>query len=84
MHFEASSHDVPSGFEVTPQVPLPGSHAATWHVSGAAQTTGLVPVQAPAWQVSVCVQALPSLHGVPSAFAGLEHVPVAGLQTPAS
>jgi hypothetical protein len=38
----------------------------------------------PAWQVSLCVQALPSSHGVPSTlFAGLEHIPVAGSQTPA-
>jgi len=29
--------------------------------------TGFAPVQTPAWQVSVCVQALPSLHDVPLA-----------------
>ena len=52
-------------------------------VAGAAQTTGLAPVHAPAWHVSVCVQALPSLQAVPSAFAGLEQVPVAGSQVPA-
>ncbi len=34
---------------------------ATWHWSSAAHTTGLPNTQAPAWQVSVCVQALPSL-----------------------
>jgi hypothetical protein len=32
--------------------------------------------------VSVCVQALPSLHDVPFAAAGFEHVPVAGLHVP--
>jgi hypothetical protein len=40
-------------------------------------------VQAPAWQVSDCVQALPSLHEAPSAFAGFEHTPVPVLQVPA-
>src|SRR5690349_6869137 len=39
--------------------------------------TGLSPVQVPVWQVSVCVQALPSLQAVESAALGLEHVPVA-------
>ena len=50
----------------------------------AVQTTGLAPVQAPAWQVSVCVQALPSLHAVPLAALGFEQTPVAGLQVPAT
>jgi hypothetical protein len=44
--------------------------------------TGLAPVQAPAWHVSVCVHAFPSLHEEPSDFAGLEHAPVAVLQVP--
>src|SRR3989442_825548 len=38
---------------------------ATWHWSEAVQTTGLEPIQAPAWQVSVWVQALPSLQALP-------------------
>src|SRR5258706_6584169 len=47
-------------------MPVPGLHVpALWPWSGAAQTTGLAPVQAPVWQVSVCVQALPSLQVVP-------------------
>src|SRR5262249_50000042 len=33
---------------------------------------------------SVCVHAFPSLHGVPLLLAGLEQIPVAGLQTPGS
>src|SRR5690242_19029703 len=38
--------------------------------------TGLAPVHAPAWQVSVCVQALLSLHMEPSAaFASAGHMP---------
>jgi hypothetical protein len=48
----------------------------------AVQTTGFDPVQTPAWQVSVRVQALPSLHGLPSAFAGSPHLPVAVSQVP--
>jgi hypothetical protein len=47
------------------------------------QTTGLWPVQTPATHASLWVQTLPSLHTVPSGFAGSEHVPVAGLQVPA-
>src|SRR2546425_1172573 len=38
------------------------------------QTTGFEPVQTPAWQVSVCVQALPSLQAVPSAAGGFEQI----------
>jgi len=47
------------------------------------QTIGFAPVQAPAWQVSDCVQAFPSLQAVPSGFAGLVHWPVDGSQVPA-
>ena len=65
-------------------VPVIGSHVpGSWQASGAGQTTGLVPVQTPAWHASVWVQALPSSHAVPSVLAGLEQ-PVAGLQTPAT
>jgi len=85
VHRRPSLHDVPLdwlGFEHAPfaglQVP------ATWHWSEAAQVTGLLPVQTPAWQVSVCVQALPSLHAVPLPAAGLEHVPVEELHVPAT
>src|SRR5205814_1685285 len=56
---------------------------AVWHWSAAVHTTGLAPTQAPAAQVSVRVQALPSSHGAPSSLAGLVQAPVAGLQTPA-
>src|SRR2546425_60612 len=54
----------------------------SWHWSEAVQTTGLEPVHIPLWQVSVCVQALPSLHAEPSAFGGVEQWPVHGLQVP--
>jgi hypothetical protein len=55
---------------------------ATRHWSLAEQTTKLPPTQAPAWHVSSCEQALLSLQGVSFAAGGLEHTPVAGLQTP--
>src|SRR5262249_18941489 len=45
-------------------------------------TTGLAPTQAPAWQVSLCVQALPSLQVVALALAGFAEIAVAGLQVP--
>jgi hypothetical protein len=80
-----SLHVVPSGLLATAQVPVVGSQAETVvHGVAAGQTTGLPPVHAPLWQVSVCVHALPSLHGVPLALLGLEHTPVAGLQVPAT
>jgi hypothetical protein len=48
------------------------------------QTTGFAPVHTPDWQVSVCVQPLPSLQEVSFAAAGLEHVPVDGSHVPAT
>jgi hypothetical protein len=45
-------------------------------------TTGFVPVQVPAWQVSVWVQALLSSQVVPLGLVGLLHCPLAGLHTP--
>src|SRR5438876_1181443 len=56
---------VPLGFAGFEHLPVAGSQVpAVWHWSEAAQTTGLLPVQSPLSQVSVCVQALPSLHAV--------------------
>jgi hypothetical protein len=40
-------------------------------------------VQVPAWHVSLCVHACPSLHVAPSGFAGFEQSPVAGAHVPA-
>src|SRR5215831_15042575 len=80
-----SLHVVPLvafGFEQTPvggpKVP------ATWHWSDAVQTLAVPPVQAPAWQASPVVQALPSLHVVPLVAFGFEQTPVAGSQVPAT
>jgi hypothetical protein len=44
----------------------------------------LLPTQIPAWQVSVCVHAFPSLQAAPSLLAGLLHFPVALSQVPTS
>jgi hypothetical protein len=44
----------------------------------------LLPVHVPFWQVSVRVQALPSLHATPFACNGLLHLPFAVLHTPAT
>jgi len=70
------------GFEHWPVLEL--QVPATWHWSSAAQTTALLPLHVPLWQVSVWVQALPSLHVVPFGAAGLEHWPVLALQVPAT
>src|SRR2546426_2719325 len=45
---------------------------------------GLDPVQTRLWQFSVGVQALLSLHFVPSVAVGFEHWPVAGSHVPAT
>jgi len=57
---------------------------ATWHWSGAVQTTGFVPVQTPDLQESACEQAFPSSQAESSGFAGLEHWPVEALHVPAT
>src|SRR5206468_794395 len=80
-----SLHAVPFGTAGFEQRPVPASHVpATWHGSLAVQTTGLAPVPAPDWQVSVCVQALPSLHAVPSGAAGFVQSPVPASHVPAT
>jgi hypothetical protein len=84
VHALPSLHVVPSALGGSEQMPLAGLHMpATWHWSLALQTTEFVPVHEPAWQASVCVHRLPSLHGVPLAFGGSTHSPVAGLHVPA-
>lgn len=85
LHTVASAHELPSGFAGFEQTPVEASQVpARWQASEATQTTGLPPEQAPAWHVSVCVQALPSLQALPFAFGGFEQTPVAVLQVPAS
>jgi len=80
------AHAVPSGFWVAAgQVPLLMLQVAImWHSSGVGQTTPPAPVQMPAWQVSVVVQALLSLHALPSVANGLLQVPVDRSHVPAA
>jgi hypothetical protein len=77
---------VPSGFSGFEHSPVGGAQDPTsWHESDAIHVTGFEPVQDPDWQVSVCVQALPSLHDVPfdaSPFAG--HAPELPVQVSAT
>src|SRR5206468_729296 len=85
VHALPSLHAVPSGLAGLEHVPVAGSHVpASWHWSWAVQVTGLLPVQVPLSHVSLWVQAFPSVHAVPSAFVGFEHIPVAGSHVPAS
>src|SRR5438309_31212 len=73
---------VAGGFE---QVPVDASQVpATWHWSLAVQTTGFAPTQAPAWQVSVWVQAFESVQALPSDLGGFEQTPVVVSQVPAT
>ena len=66
VHASPSLHAVPSGRAGLEQAPVAGLQVpASWHGSDAVQTTGFEPVQTPAWQVSVCVHASPSLHDAP-------------------
>src|SRR5437879_4619726 len=67
------------------QMPVAGLQTpAVWHWSAAVHTTGLAPTQAPAAQVSVCVQALPSSQGRQSGVEGMRQTPVAGWQAPSA
>jgi hypothetical protein len=73
-----SLHDKPLALAGVEHTPVAGSQLpATWHWSSAAHITGLAPVQLPAWQESVCVQALPSSHADPFGAGAATHAPVA-------
>jgi hypothetical protein len=83
VHWLPSSQAVPSATWALEQSPVDGSQLpAVWHPSGASQSTGLPPVQTPAWQVSVCVHGLPSLQAVPSGTAAFAQTPVVASQVP--
>lgn len=59
-------HGVPSALAGVEQSPLVASHMpASWHSSRAVQEMAFEPTQTPELQVSVRVQALPSLQEVP-------------------
>ena len=84
VHALPSLHAVPFAALGLVHAPVATLHVpALWHWSLAVHVTGLAPAQVPAWQVSVWVQALPSLHAVPFAALGLVHAPVAALHVPA-
>ena len=44
----------------------------------------MLPVHVPVWHVYVLSHALVPVHVVPSLAVGLEHMPLAGLQVPAT
>ena len=52
--------------------------------SPSASGKGPPPTQEPPIQVSIVVQSYPSMHSVPGGAIGSEHIPVNGLQVPAS
>ncbi len=65
-----------------PRAGVAGSHA--WHWSSAVQTTGFAPVHVPDRQVSVCVQALPSLQARAVRLVRVRADARAGVAGPAS
>src|SRR5207237_8993705 len=72
-----SLQEAPSGLAGLLQAPVAGLQVpAVWHWSEAAHTTGSVPTHAPATQVSVCVQASPSLQAMPSTGKPARQIPV--------
>jgi hypothetical protein len=78
-----SSHGVVSALVGFEHAPFAGLHVpAVWHWSLGLQTVDVPPVQDPAWQLSLLVQALPSLHVKPFAFGGF--VQAFATQMPAS
>jgi hypothetical protein len=82
-----SLHAVPLGFGVAAEhIPVPGLQLpGSLHWSPFVQITGFEPTHEPTWQVSVCVQALLSLHAVPLGFGvAAEHIPVPELHVPGS
>src|SRR5205085_860069 len=81
LHRLPSLHERPAAI-VSTQAPVRGSQTLARHWSVVEHATGFAPVQLPAWQVSNCVHAFPSLHGAPSLLAGFEHVPVAASHVP--
>jgi hypothetical protein len=71
------------GTVLCPQ-PVATAHASSVQVMWSLQSRVLPLAQAPATQWSPTVQALPSMHSVPSGLGWPEQVPVAGLQAAVS
>src|SRR5438477_321353 len=66
VHALASLQLVPLGLAGLLQTPDAGLQVpAVWHWSAAVHTTGFAPTQAPAWQVSLCADAVPSVPRLP-------------------
>jgi hypothetical protein len=85
VHTLPSLQAVPSGALGFEHWPVAVLHTpATWHASIAMHATGEPPVHAPAWQVSLCVHASPSLHTVPLGAVAFEHCPVLVSHVPAT
>src|SRR5438132_918294 len=74
VHALPSLQAVPLALLAKLHVPSPLQVPAWWHWSGAAQVYA-VPPHTPAVHTSVLVQALPSLHALPSALVAKLHVP---------
>src|SRR3989442_580171 len=80
----ASSQRVPLGLAGLLQAPVVNEPATAEMYSFALlHTTAFEPTQTPAWQASVCVQALASSQRAPLGWAGLLQAPDAGSQVPA-
>jgi hypothetical protein len=78
---DAGTHTVPPlpGVNVHP---LAGEQPSTVHPLLSLHGSAGPPVHVPPTQVSLVVQAFPSLHDVPFPFAGFEQTPVAATQAP--
>jgi hypothetical protein len=76
----SSVHTVPPGLFTTVQPPMPSHVELCWQVVGV--HVNALPLHIPPVQTSALVHAAPSLHVLPFALFGFEHVPSAGLQVP--
>lgn len=83
LHALPSPHEVPAATGVC-ETPLDGLQASVVQGLWSSTATWVPGVQVPAWQVSVWVQALPSVHEEPFDLAGFEQAPVDALQVPGS
>lgn len=82
MQTSPEPQEVPSGAAGFEQAPVVALHVpAVWQRSSGVQTMGFDPAHAPAWHVSVSVQAFPSLQVVPLTAFDQVVVLVAGVQT---
>jgi hypothetical protein len=80
-----SLQDVPFGKTGLLHAPVDGSQVpAPWQASLAVHTREVPPTHWPDWQLSLLVQALPSLQAVPFGAAGFVQTPVTVLQVPAT